>query len=176
MKFIDLHSHWGTRRGYLLRTEEELATQKKVWNSEPRYETEEEMADYFRKVGVRTILDFAFTKDLPMSQVRSLREVTQASFAGQQVKLGPGRAAVYRGIETPIDLTALIEGVPSAFEFHTVIAGSRARRGAGPSRRAGWPRWRAGRRRSCRCDPSRRRRRSGRRSRRRPRPTGSTRS
>ena len=62
---------------------------------------------------------------LPMSQVRSLREVTQASFAGQQVKLGPGRAAVYRGIETPIDLTALIEGAPSAFEFHATIAGSR---------------------------------------------------
>jgi inner membrane protein len=62
---------------------------------------------------------------LPMSQVRSLREVTQASFAGQQVKLGPGRAAVYRGIETPIDLTALIDGAPSAFEFHATIAGSR---------------------------------------------------
>lgn len=62
---------------------------------------------------------------LPMSQVRSLREVTQASFAGRQVKLGPGRPAVYRGIETPVDLTALIEGAPSAFEFHATIAGSR---------------------------------------------------
>ncbi|HEY7643183.1 MAG TPA: cell envelope integrity protein CreD [Steroidobacteraceae bacterium] len=62
---------------------------------------------------------------LPLSQVRSLREVTQASFAGQQLKLGPGRQAVYRGIETPIDLTSLIEGEPSAFEFRTVIAGSR---------------------------------------------------
>jgi inner membrane protein len=62
---------------------------------------------------------------LPMSQVRSLREVAQASFAGQQVRLGPGRPAVYRGIETPVDLTTLIEGGPSAFEFHTIIAGSR---------------------------------------------------
>lgn len=62
---------------------------------------------------------------LPMSQVRSLREVTQASFAGESVKLGPGRPAVYRGIETPIDLTAMIEGAPSAFAFHTLIAGSR---------------------------------------------------
>jgi inner membrane protein len=62
---------------------------------------------------------------LPLSQVRSLREVTQASFAGQPVNLGPARPAVYRGIETPIDLTAPIEGGPSAFEFRTTIAGSR---------------------------------------------------
>jgi inner membrane protein len=62
---------------------------------------------------------------LPMSQVRSLREVKQASFAGQSLKLVPGRPAVYRGIETPVDLTALVEGEPSAFEFHTIIAGSR---------------------------------------------------
>lgn len=62
---------------------------------------------------------------LPLSQVRSLREVTQASFAGQPVKLGPGRPAVYRGIETAVDLTQVIESGSSAFEFHTVIAGSR---------------------------------------------------
>ena len=62
---------------------------------------------------------------LPMSQVRSLREVKQAAFAGQQVRLGPGRPAAYRGIEAPVNLTALIEGGPSAFEFHTTVAGSR---------------------------------------------------
>jgi inner membrane protein len=62
---------------------------------------------------------------LPLSQVRSLREVTEASFAGQHVKLGPGRPAVYRGIETAVDLTQLIEGTSGAFAFHTVIAGSR---------------------------------------------------
>ena len=48
MKIFDLHSHWGTKRGYPLRTEAELAQQKKVWSSEPRYHTEDEMADYFR--------------------------------------------------------------------------------------------------------------------------------
>lgn len=74
MKLIDLHSHWGTRRGYLLQTEEELAQQKKVWNSEPHYDTEEEMAAYFRKIGVRTILDFAFTKNLPMDKVREFHD------------------------------------------------------------------------------------------------------
>jgi inner membrane protein len=32
---------------------------------------------------------------------------------------------VYRGIESPVDLTQLIEGPSGAFAFHTVIAGSR---------------------------------------------------
>ncbi len=32
MRLFDVHSHWGTRRGYTLRTEQELAQQKRVWN------------------------------------------------------------------------------------------------------------------------------------------------
>lgn len=67
---IDIHSHWGTRRGYALRTPEELAQQKKTWNSEPTYHTEAEMADYFRKSGVRAVLDFGFTKYIPLSEAR----------------------------------------------------------------------------------------------------------
>ena len=62
---------------------------------------------------------------LPLSQVRSLREVTQATFAGRALELGPGAPAVYRGIETAVDLTAALENSSSAFEFHTVVAGSR---------------------------------------------------
>jgi inner membrane protein len=62
---------------------------------------------------------------LPLSQVRSLREVRRATFAGQPIKLGPGRPAVYRGSETPVDLTRLIDTAASAFEFHTIVAGSR---------------------------------------------------
>jgi len=57
--------------------------------------------------------------------VRSLREVTQASFGGRALELGPAGPAVYRGIETPIDLDPPAEGASSAFEFRTVIAGSR---------------------------------------------------
>ena len=71
MKILDVHSHWGTKRGYPLRTEAELAQQKKVWNSEPRYHTEEGMADYFRAQGVRVILDLGFTKYLPLDEVRT---------------------------------------------------------------------------------------------------------
>ena len=68
MKLLDLHSHWGTKRGYVLRTEAELARQKHTWNSEPKYHTEQEMADYFRSQNVRAILDFGFTKNLPLAE------------------------------------------------------------------------------------------------------------
>jgi hypothetical protein len=37
MKIIDVHSHWGTRRGYPLQTAEELAQQHATWNSKPNY-------------------------------------------------------------------------------------------------------------------------------------------
>ena len=55
VKLIDLHSHWGTKRGYPLQTEEELALQRQTWNSEVRYHTEAEMAQHFRDQGVRAI-------------------------------------------------------------------------------------------------------------------------
>src|SRR2546425_5631322 len=72
MKIIDVHSHWGTRRGYTLRSPEELAQQKKTWNSEPIYHTEQEMADYFRASNVQAILDFGFTKFIPLEEARSV--------------------------------------------------------------------------------------------------------
>lgn len=74
MKIFDVHSHWGTRRGYPLQSEAELAQQKRVWNSEARYHTDDEMADYFRSQSVRTILDFGFTKNLPLDRVRALHD------------------------------------------------------------------------------------------------------
>ena len=74
MNIIDIHSHWGTRRGYTLRTPEELAQQKRTWNSEPSYESEDAMAAYFRANDVRTILDFGFTKSLPLAEARSYHD------------------------------------------------------------------------------------------------------
>lgn len=70
MKLFDLHSHWGTRRGYVLRTDAELAQQRRTWNSDPKYVTEAEMAAYLREQDVRTILDFGFTKSLPIAQAQ----------------------------------------------------------------------------------------------------------
>jgi len=74
MKIIDIHSHWGTKRGYTLRSQEELAQQQKTWNSEPKYDTEQEMADYFRESNIRTILDFGFTKYLPLPEAAAVHD------------------------------------------------------------------------------------------------------
>jgi len=70
LRLFDLHSHWGTRRGYVLRTEEQLAQQRRTWNSDPAYVTEDEMAAYLRAQEVRTILDFGFTKSLSIDEVK----------------------------------------------------------------------------------------------------------
>ena len=81
MKLIDMHSHWGTQRGYTLRSAEELALQKATWNSEPKYHSEDEMAAYFRASGVQAILDFGFTKFIPLAEAR---EVFDYGFATQR--------------------------------------------------------------------------------------------
>jgi uncharacterized protein len=74
MKLFDLHSHWGTRRGYVLRTEEQLAQQRRTWNSDPAYVTEDAMAAHLREREVRTILDFGFTKSMPIAEVRAYHD------------------------------------------------------------------------------------------------------
>lgn len=74
LRIFDLHSHWGTQRGYPLRTPEALALQKRTWKSEPSFATEDEMAAYFRDNSVRTILDFGFTKSLPLDETRALHD------------------------------------------------------------------------------------------------------
>ncbi len=63
---------------------------------------------------------------LPVSEVRSLREVSRATFAGQAVKLGPAQPGLYGGIEARIDLTELARTSSAAFEFGARIAGSRS--------------------------------------------------
>ena len=74
MKIIDVHSHWGTKRGYTLRTDEELAQQKKTWNSEPTYHTEDEQAAYFRSSNVQAILDFGFTKFMALDEAKPIHD------------------------------------------------------------------------------------------------------
>ncbi len=83
MRIFDVHSHWGTQRGYVLRSAAALAQQSKTWRSEPRYDSEEEMAATMRANGVRAILDFGFTKSLPLDDVMPLHDYaieTQAKY------------------------------------------------------------------------------------------------
>jgi uncharacterized protein len=89
MNIIDVHSHWGTKRGYALQTEEELAQQRATWNSEPRYMTEAEMAAYFRANKVQSILDFGFAKFRPLEEMRALHDYAfETEAAHQDVVLG----------------------------------------------------------------------------------------
>lgn len=74
MQIIDMHSHWGTKRGYALQDPAELAMQEHNWKHAPSYVSEAEMADHFRQLGVRTILDFGFTRYLPIAEVRELHD------------------------------------------------------------------------------------------------------
>jgi hypothetical protein len=64
----------GTKKGYVLRTEAELAQQKKTWNSEVKYHTEEEMTDYFRKVRLESFLILALEKFSPIQEVREMHD------------------------------------------------------------------------------------------------------
>ncbi len=96
MEIIDLHSHWGTERGYVLRNAEQLEQQQHTWNSKPKYDTEEEMAAYLRANKVRAILDFGFTKNLPLDEVRPLHDyaiATQQQYAdcilGNWIQIDP---------------------------------------------------------------------------------------
>ena len=74
MRIIDLHSHWGTKRGYPFQTPEELAQQEKVFRSKPSYMTEPEMAAHFRELNVQTILDLGVRKPSPIEEVRALHD------------------------------------------------------------------------------------------------------
>lgn len=110
MKLIDMHSHWGTKRGYVLRTSAELARQKHTWNSEPKYHTEEEQAAYFRSQGVKAILDFGFTKKMPVAEAREYHD-----YGIETVKKYPDAVL---GLWLQIDPASGAEG---AKEFERVI-------------------------------------------------------
>jgi uncharacterized protein len=131
---IDMHSHWGTKRGYALRTAEELAQQKKTWNSEPRYATEDEMADYFRESGVRTILDFGYTKFIPIAEAKSVHDygfATQRAhpdvILGHWIHVDP-----HTGAEGVRELRRCIDAAPGFVGF--AVSGS----GSGPASDPAW--------------------------------------
>ena len=74
MRIFDCHSHWGTKRGYIFRTEEQLAQQEKIWKTKATFFTEQEQIDYFRQSNAKVILDLSVTKFLPIEEIRSLHD------------------------------------------------------------------------------------------------------
>ncbi len=102
-RIFDVHSHWGTRRGYPFQTPEELAQQERVFRSKPSYVSEAEMAEHFRATAVRAILDLGVRAPAPIDEVRALHDYafeTQKQHAdvifGHWLHVDPrlGRAAV----------------------------------------------------------------------------------
>lgn len=74
MPVIDMHSHWATRRGYALQSPAELAQQEKVWRSTPKHVTETEMAEHFRAIGVRVILDLGVRREATLEELQPLHD------------------------------------------------------------------------------------------------------
>lgn len=74
MRLFDCHSHWSTRKGYLFRTEQELARQVEIWGTTPQYQSEDEMAAYFRQNNAQVILDLAWTKFLPLPEMKEYHD------------------------------------------------------------------------------------------------------
>ena len=73
-RIIDMHSHWGTPRGYALQSPEELAQQQKVWHSSPKHVTEAEMAKHFRETNVQAILDLGVRRELGLDELHGLHD------------------------------------------------------------------------------------------------------
>lgn len=134
MKMIDIHSHWGTKRGYTLRTPDELAQQKATWNSTPTFVSEDEMADYFRRSNVRAVLDFGYTKFMPLEEARPIHDygfATQRAhpdaIIGHWIHIDPHTSAA--GVR---ELRRCIEAAPGFIGF--AVSGS----GSGPASDAAW--------------------------------------
>ena len=73
-RIFDCHSHWGTERGYLFRTQEERARQEAIWKTSVKYFSESEMAEYFRMNNSKVILDLSFTKSMPIEMIREFHD------------------------------------------------------------------------------------------------------
>jgi predicted TIM-barrel fold metal-dependent hydrolase len=57
MRYFDCHSHFSTKAGLHHRTMEEYENAQRIFKRKREFETEQQMADGFRKRNVRTILD-----------------------------------------------------------------------------------------------------------------------
>jgi predicted TIM-barrel fold metal-dependent hydrolase len=73
-RLFDCHSHWGTKKGHIFRTEAELARQESIWKTKGRYYSEQEMMDFMRANRVRVILDLAWVRKLPMAEMREYHD------------------------------------------------------------------------------------------------------
>ena len=78
MRLFDCHSHWSTKRGYIFQTDEELASQERIWGTKAAFETEQQMTDFFRSNKARVMMDLATTvlSDMNMDEIRAMHDYT----------------------------------------------------------------------------------------------------
>ena len=82
MRLIDMHSHWGTERGWRGNPaggKKAFAALQKYFNWHDGFVTEAHMAEYFRNSNARVVLDLAFTQNLPMDEVRDQHDYSFAT-------------------------------------------------------------------------------------------------
>ncbi len=121
MRLIDMHSHWGTERGWRgnpAASGKAVAAFRKYWNWEGGFMTEQEMTDYFRKNNVGAILSLAFTDGLPMEQVREQHDYAFATqrahpdvILGHWVKVDPYKLESMAELKRCIELHTGFMGV-----------------------------------------------------------------
>ena len=72
-KSIDIHSHFGTEKGYLWRGEQILHAEN-TYKYKVKYDTEKEQAQVFRDARTKVILDYSFTMVMPIEEVREYHD------------------------------------------------------------------------------------------------------
>ncbi|MFC2039717.1 amidohydrolase family protein [Chloroflexota bacterium] len=103
IKAIDIHSHFGTKRGYLWRTPEEILHAENTYNYKVKYHTEKEQAQYLRDAKVKVILDYSFTMVMSIEEVKEYHD-----YAWELMRNDPD---VYLGIWVAINPNTGLAGI-----------------------------------------------------------------
>ena len=103
LKAIDIHSHFGTKKGYLWRTPEEVRNAEATYHYKVEHRTEKEQAQDLRDAKVKVILDYSFTMVMPIEEVREYHD-----YAAQLMKDDPD---VYFGIWVAVNPATGLAGL-----------------------------------------------------------------
>jgi predicted TIM-barrel fold metal-dependent hydrolase len=71
---FDCHSHWSTERGYFFRGAGALQSQRRIWGTDAKYDTEEDMIGVFQNANARVILDLAVTMWMDIEQIKEIHD------------------------------------------------------------------------------------------------------
>ena len=110
MRYFDCHSHFSTKAGLHHASQEEYEQAQRVFKRKRTFETEQEMADGFRKRNVRTILDIYRTwRMTDEDEIRRSHDYV-IDFARKNPDIVYGNWVAIN----PVDEGVLAEGIPPA--------------------------------------------------------------